>query len=205
MRVSSRRCFGARLVVSFFVSACYTVLGSAWRLTPGCYRAQSYTCTFFYFLFLLITFPIYALLILNIFLNFIRLLCLYNLLLPWYNNFSLIFSHFVRDVLVSISSLMDSMNPCSCLNVEGDFRFSISVPLRLNFQTSSANQVSCCRYAPELCCFVAERDCRHDNYWVSSNGRLTLYDEWRGTGFASVLCRLFNEVCQLNYLRSAEQ
>lgn len=84
------------------------------------------------------------------------------------------------------------------------FPLSISVLLRLNFQ-ASANQVSCCRYALEWCCLAAERDCRHYSYWVASNGRLTLYDEWRRTGFASVLCWLFNEVYRLNYLCSAER
>jgi hypothetical protein len=159
----------------------------------------------FEFLFLSIPFPIHVLRILNIFPNIILMLCLCNLLPPWYDNSSLICSHFLHDVLVPTSLFLDSMDHCSCLNVEGDFLLYISVQLHLNFKTSSANQVSCCRYAHEWCYLAAERDCRCCSYWVASNGRLTVYGEWRRTGFASVLCWLFNEVCRVNYLCSAER
>ena len=177
MWVSPWWCFGAKLLVSFI---CIYLFPGSWI----CFASDTWLlpCTvvlhtiyaFFYFLFLSIPFPIHTLLILHIFLNIILLLCLYNLLPPWYDNSSLISSHFLHEALVSTSLFMDSIDPCSCLNVEGDFPLYIYVQLLLNFKTSSANQVSCCRYEPEWCYLVAERDCRRYSYWVASNGRLTL-------------------------------
>ena len=167
-------CKAARFLYLYLLVSRFLDLLCFWHLVVTVHCRPTYDICIFYFLFLSIPFPIHTLLILYIFLNIILLLCLYNLLPPWYDNSSLISSHFLHEALVSTSLFMDSIDPCSCLNVEGDFPLYIYVQLLLNFKTSSANQVSCCRYEPEWCYLVAERDCRRYSYWVASNGRLTL-------------------------------
>ena len=157
----------------------------------------------FGFIFLSIPIPSHPLLLLNILLNFV-LFSLYNLLPPLYDNSSLISSHFFyRKFYSLLCCLWAAWAAVIAGTWKRDFPLSISVLLRLNFHTSSGNQVSCCRYAREWCYLVAAWDPRHYSYWVASNGRLTLDGAWRRTGFARVLCWLFNEVYRLNYLCTA--